>query len=207
SHVDPAPSTVTLAWAGAAAVADDASEQNTTSSRSASRRRVLPEPAIHVIRRPRVVRIAEDLLSRPDLHDLAGLALVHVEERALLRDALRLLHVVRDDHDRHLAADLLDGLLDPAGRRRIERGARLVHEQHVGTDRERPGDAEALLLAAGERSPRRLQPLLDLPPEAGAGKRLLDHLILASHLDARQLEPGEDVVVDAHGRERVGLLE
>ena len=36
------------------------------------------------------------------------------------------------------------------GRDRVEGRSRLVHQEHLGLDREGPGDAEPLLLAAGE---------------------------------------------------------
>ena len=36
---------------------------------------------------------------------------------------------------------LADGLLDPPGRGRVERRARLVHEQDPGPDGQGPGDA------------------------------------------------------------------
>ena len=40
------------------------------------------------------------------------------------------------------------------GRDRVERGARLVHEDHVGLDREAARDAQALLLTTRERERR-----------------------------------------------------
>ena len=48
---------------------------------------------------------------------------------------------------------LADQLLDPQRRDRVERRAGLVHQQHLGIDGERTGDAEPLLLAAGEARP------------------------------------------------------
>ena len=42
-------------------------------------------------------------------------------------------------------------VLDARGRDRVERGAGLVHEDHVGLHRDRARDAEPLLLTAGER--------------------------------------------------------
>src|SRR5262249_23004392 len=88
SHVEPAPSTVTLPACATCGRADpvDAATASTTPASIARRihRRALPEPAIHVVRCARVVGVAEDLRRRPDLHDLARLALVHVEERALV---------------------------------------------------------------------------------------------------------------------------
>src|SRR4051812_16063174 len=63
---------------------------------------VLPELARDVLLGARVVRVGEDALGRSDLDQLA------VEhERRLVGDARRLLHVVRDDHDRHARLQLL----------------------------------------------------------------------------------------------------
>jgi len=59
-----------------------------------------------------------------------------------------LLHVVRDDQDRVGALEFLDQVLDAPGGDRIERGAGLVEQQHLGFRRDRPGDAQALLLAS-----------------------------------------------------------
>src|SRR3712207_2420014 len=65
-----------------------------------------------------------------------------VEKGGLLRDPRRLLHVVGDDHDRIAAAKLVDQLLDLGGGDRIERGSRLVHQDHLGIDGDGAGDAE-----------------------------------------------------------------
>ena len=59
-------------------------------------------------------------------------------------------------------------VLDPAGGDRVERRARLVHQDHVGLDGERAGDAEALLLAAGHAEGVRLEAVLDLVPQRRA---------------------------------------
>ena len=90
------------------------------------------------------------------------------EERGHVRDAGRLLHVVRDDHDRVVALELVHQVLDPRRRDRVERRRGLVHQDHVGLDREAARDAEPLLLAAGEAERDLLQPVLDLVPERGA---------------------------------------
>ena len=76
--------------------------------------------------------------------------LAEVEEGGALRHARRLLHVVGDDDDRVAAAQLVDQLLDLGGGDRIERRARLVHQDHFRIDRDRAGDAQPLLLAAGQ---------------------------------------------------------
>ena len=92
------------------------------------------------------------------------------------------------------------------GRDRVERRARLVHQDHVGLDREAARDAQPLLLPARERVRRLLELVLDLVPRARpASSALLDDVVevLAPALDART---ERDVVVDRL-RERVRLLE
>src|SRR5690349_2155245 len=84
--------------------------------------------------------------------DVGGVAFLDqvpkVEERRTLANARRLLHRVRDDDDRVILAQLVDQLLDDRGRDRIERRARLVHQDHLRTYRDGARDAQALLLAA-----------------------------------------------------------
>src|SRR5687768_9005069 len=100
-----------------------------------------------------VARIGEDLLGGVVLDEPARATVAlgrHLgrEERGAVADAGRLLHVVGHDDDRVPVLDLLHQLLDARGRDRVERRARLVHEDHLGLDGERAGDAEALLLTA-----------------------------------------------------------
>ena len=75
---------------------------------------------------------------------------LEAEERGHLGDARGLLHVVRDDHDRVVALQLVHQVLDRLRRDRVERGGGLVEQDHLRLDRDRARDAEALLLAAGE---------------------------------------------------------
>ena len=63
------------------------------------------------------------------------------------------------------------------GRDRVERRGRLVHQDHVGLDGDRAGDAEPLLLAAGEAEGVVLEPVLDLVPERRGAERPLDALV------------------------------
>ena len=73
--------------------------------------------------------------------------------------------------------DLLHQVLDAGGRDRVERRARLVHQDHLGLDGDRAGDAQALLLAARQAERRALQPVLHLVPQRGAPQRLLDDAV------------------------------
>ena len=47
--------------------------------------------------------------------------------------------------------------------------------------------------------------IANLIEEAGAGERLLDEIVLLVALESGQLESGQDVLADAHGRDRVRL--
>src|SRR6185437_8530894 len=107
-----------------------------------------------------VVGVGEHVLRRADLDELAA-----EQERRAVGDARGLLHVVRDDHDRHALLEFLDQLLDLQRGDRIERRARLVHKDHLGLDRERSRDAQTLLLAARQAGAGLLQPVGDLVPQ------------------------------------------
>ena len=134
--------------------------------------------------------------------------LAEPEERRDVRDARRLLHVVRHDDDRVPRLQLVDQLLDALRGDRIERRRRLVHQEDLGLDRQRPGDAQPLLLAARERQRRGVQPVADLVPER---RRLQAGLDPAAQVVARRRQAVDaqavgDVLEDRL-RERVRLLE
>jgi hypothetical protein len=126
------------------------------------------------------------------------------EERRVVADPGRLLHVVRDDHD-GVARQFVHQVLDLRGGDRVQRGARLVHQDHVGLDGDRAGDAQPLLLAAGQGQPAHLELVLDLVPERGAAQGLLHHVADVA-LDLVDPDAVGDVVEDGL-RERVRLLE
>ena len=65
-------------------------------------------------------------------------------------------------------------------------GARLVHEEHLGLDGQRPGDAQALLLAAREPDGRLAQPVLDDVPQRGVAQGRLARLAPAATWSARR---------------------
>ena len=131
-----------------------------------------------------------------------------MEEGRSLRDARRLLHVMGDEDDRVAAAKLVDQFLDPRRGDRVERRAGLVHQDHLGIDRNGAGDAKALLLAAGKRGAAFREAILHLVPQAGPLQRALDDrvelcLVCGEAVNAR---PVGDIFVDRLG-DGVGLLE
>src|SRR3546814_8696171 len=72
------------------------------------------------------------------------------------------------------ALQSVDQLLDPRGRDRIERRARLVHQDDLRIDRDRAGDAQPLLLPARQRGAAVMEAILDLVPQPRLAQRLFD---------------------------------
>ena len=66
-----------------------------------------------------------------------------------------------DDRDAHLVAQPLDVVEDLGLARRVERGKRLVQQQHFGIRQQRAADRHALLLAAGKRAGTTLEQVAD----------------------------------------------
>src|SRR5580692_10473143 len=130
-----------------------------------------------------------------------------IHEGGLVGDARGLLHVVGDDGDGVVLGQLLDQFLDLGGRDRIERRTGLVEQDHFGPHRHSAGDAQPLLLAAGEAETGGVELVLDLVPQRAAAQRLFD---AAVHLGFGNLliepDPERDVLVDRH-RKRRRLLE
>src|SRR3954452_13706726 len=123
------------------------------------------ELARDVVLRARIGGRGEDLVRGVVLDELA-----REHERRRVRHARGLLHIVRDDDDRVALLELGDELLDTKRRDRVQRRARLVHEDHLGLDRDGAGDAQALLLAARQADARLREAVLDLLPQAGAAQ-------------------------------------
>ena len=94
-----------------------------------------------------MLRTGEDLEHVALLDDAPAL-----DHRDLAGDVADHRHLVGDEQDgqAELAVDAREQVEDRAGGFRVERGGRLVGEQHLGLGGERAGDADALLLAAGE---------------------------------------------------------
>ena len=121
------------------------------------------DTARDVIFRKLVPRIGKDRI---------GLVHFNQQPKVKIRNAFghprRLLHRVSDDDDRVVLGQLVHQVLDARSSNRIQRGTRLVHEDHFGIDRNRARDAKALLLAAGKARARLVQPVLDLFQQPGA---------------------------------------
>src|ERR1700755_2024711 len=163
---------------------------------------LLAEAAGDVVLGAAFVRSGEDAGGLTELHQLA-----EIHEGGEVRDTRRLLHVMRDDGDGVVVLELVDQFFDLGCGDRVERRARLGEQNDFPADRDGAGDAQALLLAAGERQAVGPELVLDLVPQGSALERILDAIV---DLGFRQLlveaDAEGDVLVDGH-RERRRLLE
>ena len=82
--------------------------------------------------------------------------------------------------------ELPNRLFDDAASSRVERRARLVHEQNFGAHRERTRDAETLLLTARQPGTGLVETVARLLPQTGTREALLDELVLVADLQARR---------------------
>src|ERR1041384_2372117 len=90
-----------------------------------------------------LVGFGEHLFSAVELDHLA-----QPEERSKIRNASRLLHIMRHNHNRVALSQLDDQLFDLLGGDRVESGTRFDHQYNLRLDGERSRDAEPLLLTA-----------------------------------------------------------
>ena len=105
----------------------------------------------------------------------------------------------------YLALECVDQLLDLAGGDGVQGGAGLVHEEDLGLHGQGPGDAQPLLLPAGEAEAALVKPVLHLIPEGGRLQTPLHGFVHPRVVDTEDPESVGHVLVDGLG-EGVGLL-
>ena len=108
-----------------------------------------------IIRRARIGRILEELRGGRVLHQLT-----QQKECDRIGDTRRLLHIVRNDHERAGLFELAGQLLHHQRRHRVECRGRLVHQQNVGLHGKCAGDAQALLLSTRKTQARLVELVL-----------------------------------------------
>ena len=111
-------------------------------------------------------------------------------------------------HDHRVALlQLADELLDLRRGNGVQGARGLVEQQHLRLHRQGAGDAQALLLTAGQAECVLLQTILQLVPDGGRAQRLLyDDVQIGLGAHPMAARAKGNIVVDAH-REGVGLLE
>src|SRR5579885_1882244 len=113
----------------------------------------------NVVLRLLLSRMLENVNRRAEFDEPAG-----EEEAGILRDASRLLHIVRYDNDSILFCQRRNQFLNLERGDGVERGTRFVHEQHLRAHCQRARDAEPLLLPAGEAQRGGVKPVFYLVP-------------------------------------------
>ncbi|CAN3975603.1 sporulation transcription factor Spo0A, partial [Dysosmobacter welbionis] len=162
----------------------------------------LAEPAGDVVFCALVRGGGEQCLRPAELHQIP-----QQEKRRVVGDTGGLLHIVGHHDDSILAFQFHCKVFDLGGGDGVQGAGGLIHQQDLRLHCQGTGNAQPLLLAAGEAQGTLLQPVLHLVPDGGGAERVLHDLV--------QLGPGADavgpgavghVVIDAH-REGIGLLE
>src|SRR5262249_46951637 len=115
------------AWVSARALFCCVVEQPAASRTTPRTRPRSTERATDALRPPLLARCAEQGSPTAVLDELA-----QVHEGDVVGNAVRLLEIVRDDHDRDVVAQLHDQVLDQLGGLGVERRAGLVEQQHLG---------------------------------------------------------------------------
>ncbi len=146
-------------------------------------------------------RLLEDLARWPLLDDPPA-----IEDDDPVADPLGEIHLMGDDdHGHALVGERLHDAEHLADRLGVERRGRLVEQHDVGLHRQRPGDRDALLLAARQR--RRVLPRLvgepDLAQQLGSAglRRAARHAEHGERTDrdvAQNREMGEELEILEH---------
>ena len=98
---------------------------------------------MNVVMGPLIPGICEHLGGRIECDEFA-----EIHEGREIGYTRRLLDVVGHDRHRMVNLEILDQFLDLGGRCRVKRRAGLVEQNDLRLDRQRAGDAKALLLSA-----------------------------------------------------------
>ena len=130
------------------------------------------ESSCDVILRPLFLRVLKDLVGLAELDQLA-----HIKEGGAIRNAAACCMLWVTMTMVYCFFQFRDQFLDFHRRDRIERGSRLVHEQHFRFHRHRARDAKALLLPAGKAHPGLVQVVLHFVPERGHAEGFLEAFV------------------------------
>src|SRR6266404_1068948 len=108
----------------------------------------LAEPAGDVVFGLLLLWVGEDTFGLVELDQFA-----EIHEGRIVGTARSLLHVVGDDRNAVVGFEFGDQLLDALGRERVQRRGGFVEQQDLRLDRDRAGNAQALLLSARQAKP------------------------------------------------------
>ena len=92
----------------------------------------------------------------------------HVKKRGEVRHPGGLLHIVGHDDDGVLGFQLVDQFFHLGGTDGVDGRAGFIHQQEFRLHHDGPGDAQPLLLPAGQGRARAMQDVFDFIPQGGA---------------------------------------
>ncbi len=129
------------------------------------------------------------------------------KERRAISDTGSLLHIVRHNHNGVLLFELVDQIFDLQRGDWVERGAGSSMSKYCRLHREGPGNAQPLLLPAGEL--RGEASSRSFTSSQSAAWRRLRSTNSADASLRKSIEPGAngDILKNAAARQRIGLLE
>src|SRR5438034_10930552 len=130
--------------------------QSARSARSDNQDKSSAEAAGDVGLRARITGSGEELRRGAELDELPN-----EQERREVADARGLLHIVGDDSDGADVFQLHQQFFNFGSADGIERGAGFIEEENFGFDGKSAGNAQALLLAAGELVRRLVEMVFD----------------------------------------------
>src|SRR5574343_140104 len=149
-----------------------------------------------------VLRLDEDFIGLAEFDQFAQ---IHVG--GVIGDAGSLLHVVRHDQDGDALLEFMHQFFDGAGGDRVQGRGRLVEQEQFRIGGQGAGDAQTLLLTAGEVGRQVVQAILHFFPEGatlqGMFNLVVEHALVVF---ATHTQTVGDVFVDRL-REGVRLLE
>ncbi len=99
------------------------------------------------------------------------------KEPGILRDARRLLHIVRHNHNSIVLRKLRDQFLDLQRGNGVEGRAWLIHKQHFRPHGQRPRDTQALLLSARQTQSGGAEAIFNFVPQSRTAQALLNCLL------------------------------
>ena len=163
----------------------------------------LPESAGDIVAGQLMPGVSKDLSGFSHLDQIA-----EMEVGGALGYARGLLHGVGNDDDGVVLPEFVDQLFDPGRGDGVQRGARLIHQDYLGPDRNGARDTKALLLATGERGAGLGQSVLYFFPKPGFFQARL-HDLLGGRLVGRHAVNARriDDIVENGFREGIGFLE
>src|ERR1019366_10252929 len=163
----------------------------------------LPKPAGNVVFCLLLAWILENRVGRAELNHLAK-----KEEAGKIRDARRLLHVVGHNHNRGFRLEGKQEVLNLSRRNRVQRRARFIQQKHLGFHRQCTGDAQPLLLSAGQPEGGLVQLVFHFVPERGFHQAFL-HSLVDGGISAMETVYAQTVghVLEDGFRKRIRLLE